>query len=131
MDDELLAHRELALEAAMHLGVVDGDRPLEHAVLGDLKHARVERGLDAAFHHERVAIADLDALDLDLRADDELRFLALVGRARTHLGPAAHHGLGGRRRCGRRRGRGVDGLILVLVLAELTFFAPAEEPVFL
>ena len=78
VDDELLAHRQLALEAAADLGVVDGDRALEHAVLGDLEHARVERRLDAAFDDQRVAVADLDALDLDLPADHELRLAARV-----------------------------------------------------
>src|SRR5262245_66336755 len=70
--DQLLAYRDLALEAAADLGLVDGDRALEYAVLGDLEHARVERGLDAAFDHQRVAVADLDALDLDVLADAHL-----------------------------------------------------------
>src|SRR5258706_1662213 len=78
VDDELLAHRELALEAAVDLGVVDRDRALEHAVLGDLEHARVEGRLDAAFDDQRIAVADLDALQLDVRADDQLRLAARV-----------------------------------------------------
>jgi hypothetical protein len=106
----------------MDLGIVDRDGALEHAVLRDLEDARVEGGLDAAFHHQRVAIADLDALDLDLGADDELGFLAL-------LAADVGFGFGGRGgRCvGSRHGRGGDWQIL----AERTFFAPAEEPVFL
>src|SRR6476661_2946254 len=63
-------------------------------------------------------------LDLDLRADDQLGFLALVARG-ARLGA----GLGGQGRCGGgSRGRRVDWLVL---LPERTFFAPAEEPVFL
>src|SRR5437867_1311743 len=54
VDGELLAYRQLALEAAVDLGVVDSDRALEHAVLGDLEHARVEGRFDASFDHERV-----------------------------------------------------------------------------
>src|SRR2546430_17042366 len=49
VDGELLAHRQLAFEAAVDLGVVDGDGALEHAVLRDLEHARVERRFHASF----------------------------------------------------------------------------------
>src|SRR3981081_2728972 len=96
VDHELLAHRQLAFEAAMDLGVVDRDRALEHAVRRDLEYARVEGRFDAAFNDERVAIADLDALQLDVGTDDELGFLALVGDLDRR----------GRRRRQRSYGRG-------------------------
>src|SRR5258706_15431037 len=98
VDHELLAHRQLALEAAADLGVVDRDRALEHAVLGDLEPARVEGRLDAAFDDQRVAIADLDALDLDLRTDDEPRLaagVAFVGRGGPPPVRARRRGGGG------------------------------------
>src|SRR5688572_31452604 len=79
LDHELLAHRDLAFEAAADLGLVDGDRALEHAVLGDFQNARVQRGVNTAFDHKRVAVADLDAFQLDVRTDHELGLLALVG----------------------------------------------------
>src|SRR4051812_41278587 len=69
VDDELLAHRELAFEAAVDLRLVDRDRALERAVLGDFEHARVESRLDAAFDDQRVAVADFYALQLDVRTD--------------------------------------------------------------
>src|SRR5258706_288884 len=122
VDHELLAHRELAFEAAVDLRLVDRDGALEHPMRGDLEHARVERRLDAAFHHQRVAIADLDALDLDLGADDELGFLALVGSRFRARGV-----VGGQRCCIRRRGFRRHRLILV----EHAVIAFAEETVFL
>jgi hypothetical protein len=72
MDDELLAHGEAAVEHAADLGDVDFGRALELALLGDLHQARIHGGFDQAFDHERVAIGDLDALELDVRADGEL-----------------------------------------------------------
>src|SRR5437879_683264 len=99
VDGELLAHRQLAFEAAVDLGVVDRDGALEHAVLRDLEHARVERGFHAAFDHQRVAVGDLGAFHLDVGADDQLRFLALFtlfrGEGRgCHVG--GRHGRGSR-----------------------------------
>jgi len=123
VNDELLAHRQLAFETAVDLGVVDGDRALEHAVLGDLEHARVERRFDAAFDDQRVAIADLDALDLDLRADDQLR---LAARVCLDLGDRFHRYIGGRGGgVGDRRGRAEETVVLLVVAVF------AEEAVFL
>src|SRR5688572_30436821 len=99
MDDELLADGELALEAAVDLGDVDARSALEHALLGDLDHAAVHGRLDAAFHDERVAIGDLDTLQLDVGPDDELAALALGGTGRR----------GGRMRALRRGGRELTG----------------------
>src|SRR5687767_12536800 len=119
VDDQLLAHRDLAFEAAANLGLVDGDGALEHAMLGDLEHARIERGFDTAFDDQRVAIADLDAFDLDVVADDQLRLLA-VSCLRLDDG----FGGRGRRSGGNRRGGR-------LRLPERLVAPVTEEPVFL
>jgi hypothetical protein len=72
VNDELLAHGEAAVEHAADFGDVDFGRALELALLGDLHQARIHGRFDQAFDHERVAIGDLDALELDVRADGEL-----------------------------------------------------------
>src|SRR5258708_12267988 len=66
VDHELLAHRQLAFEAAMDLGVVDRDGALEHAVRRDLEYARVEGPFDAPFNDEVAAIPDPHPLPLNI-----------------------------------------------------------------
>src|SRR5262245_53991313 len=61
VDDQLLARGQLAAEPAMDLGYVYRYHAVELALLGDLQHARVERGFEAAFDDERVAVDDLGA----------------------------------------------------------------------
>src|SRR5437016_14590055 len=55
VDGELLAHRQLAFEAAVDFGVVDGDGALAHAVLRTRGHARVVRHFHAAVDTQRIA----------------------------------------------------------------------------
>src|SRR3546814_2757147 len=74
------AGRQLAFEAAADLGCVDARRADEGAALGDLDDAAVHAGLDAALDHQGVAISDLDSLQLDVAADDELAALGLRRR---------------------------------------------------
>jgi hypothetical protein len=81
VDDELLAGGQLAFERAADLRDVDADGPGENPVLRDLDDAAVHRSFDAAFDHERVAVGDFDAFELDVRTDDETAtsgFLALL-----------------------------------------------------
>src|SRR6185437_6518422 len=70
VDHELLPRGHLAMEDAADLGDVDVDLAFEGAVLGDLDRAAHHRRLDAALDDERVAIVDLDTLQLDVRTDD-------------------------------------------------------------
>ena len=111
----------LAFEAAADLGLVDGDGALKHAVLGDLEDARVKGRFDALLDDQRVAVGDFDALHLDVGADNQLGFLALIGFLLRRGGGRGCRARG-RCRC-RRRGR--------LILAEWLVAPVSEEPVFL
>ena len=104
----------------MDLGDVDRHGALEHAVGGDLQHPCVERRLDAALDHQRVAVRHLHALHLDVGTDDQLGFLALVaasGFARRRRGRGGGAARRTDRRERRRRGHGRRGLALALRVA--------------
>ncbi|MNC90310.1 hypothetical protein D3C83_63920 [compost metagenome] len=75
----MLARRKFAFEAATDFGDVDADRSREHAVLGNLDYAAIHRSFDAAFDDERIAVGNFHALQLDVRADDQLAALGVVG----------------------------------------------------
>ena len=99
VDHEPAAHRELALEAAADLRDLDVRRALEGPLLGDLDGAAHHRRLHAALDHERVAVVDLDALELDVGADDEPRAGASSARwARLGAAPGTRR----RSRAGER-----------------------------
>ncbi len=92
-------------------------------MLGDLEHARVEGRLDAAFDDQRVAVADLDALQLDVRADDQLRLAARVGSLGRRDGGVRRGRVRGRRGGGGdRRGRAVEVVALLFALSEESVF---------
>jgi alkyl hydroperoxide reductase subunit F len=67
-----VAHGQVAVKAAADFRDVDLGRALERADLGDLHQARIHGRLDQAFDDQRVAVGDLDPLELDVGADDEL-----------------------------------------------------------
>src|SRR6266446_6221184 len=54
-------------------------RVIQIAVLGDLDDAAVHRSLHATFDHQRVAVGDLGALQLDVRTDDQLAHAFTAG----------------------------------------------------
>src|SRR5205085_1808509 len=94
---ELLAGSELALEHAADLSHVHVDLAVECAAFGDLDRAAYHRRLDAALDDERVAVLDLDALQFDIRPDDELAAALLGSRLcddrRFWRGHAGHRAL--------------------------------------
>ncbi len=105
VDDELEMGRQLAAELPVDLGDVDDRVAFERPGLRDLhalaRHAR----LDLAFDNDELAVADLDALQLHVSSDDELR-PAAGRRQRGRL----RRGRGGGRRCTDRCGtRGRPG----------------------
>jgi hypothetical protein len=67
-----LPHGEVAIELPVNLRDIDLSRALESAELRNLNHPRIHRRLDRALHHQGVAIGDLDALELDVRANGQL-----------------------------------------------------------
>src|SRR5712691_9204944 len=71
-NDQLLSRGQLALETPADFGDVDARLAHEDAVLGDLDDATVHRSLYAAFDHQRVAVGDLGAFQLDVRTDYQL-----------------------------------------------------------
>src|SRR5205814_7952630 len=69
-DQEPLAHRQIAFEAAAHLGLVDRSRALEQPRLGAIDiAAALQIGFDAALDDQLVARVDL-ARERDFAADD-------------------------------------------------------------
>jgi len=94
-DQQPLADRQIALEAAAHLRLVDRGRALEQAGLGNVDiPAVLQIGFDAAFDDQLVAGVDL-ARQRDLAADDQ----------RAHVGFAAAKAADRRDRRGARRFR--------------------------
>jgi len=81
----LFSRSELALETPSDFGDVDADLAHENAVLRDLDDTAVHRSLHATFDHQRVAVGDLGALQLDVRTDYQLAhgFTAGPGRLRS------------------------------------------------
>src|SRR5256885_2109825 len=94
-NDQLLSRSQLALETSPDFGDVDAGLAHENSVLGDLDDAAVHRGLHATFDHQRVAVRDLGALQLHVRADYQLAhgFPAGPGRFRAtaHVGFRTFH----------------------------------------
>src|SRR5688572_18723965 len=98
--DKVLARRQFALEAAADFRDVDPYRSRKYAVLGDLDHAAVHRGFHAAFDDEGVAVGDFDALQFDVRSDDQFAALTLFA-GDDRLRGLLNLGFGLRRRVGR------------------------------
>src|SRR5204863_9701742 len=71
-NDQLLSRGELALETPSDFSDVDTGLAHEDSVLGNLDDATVHRGLHATFDHQRVAVGDLGALQLDVRTHYQL-----------------------------------------------------------
>src|SRR6476620_11504091 len=70
-DHQLFTHGQVAIEFAADFRQVDFGRALEGALVGDLDHARIHGRFDTAFHHQGVAIGDLNAFELDVGTDDQ------------------------------------------------------------
>ena len=85
VDHQLLAHGQGAGEFAMDLGDVDLGRTVESPLLRDVNDARVHGRLHRAFHHQRVAVRDLDPLELDVGAHGQLA-AALLGHGTVRGG---------------------------------------------
>jgi hypothetical protein len=79
VDDQFVAHGQIAVEATADFGQIDLGGAAERALFGDLHQARIHGGLDRALDQQGVAIGDLNALQFDVRAHGELA-AALAGR---------------------------------------------------
>src|SRR4029077_4386958 len=84
-DEQLLAHRQLTLQAAANFGYVDARLAREHPALRYLYDPAVHRSLDAPLDDQGVAIGDLGALELDIGTYDQLARRPLVGSKRLRL----------------------------------------------
>jgi hypothetical protein len=109
VDHQALARRHLTLEVAANLGDLDVDLAVEGAGLGDLDRAAHHGRLDPPLDHERVAVVDLDALQLDVRTDDELAARGIVDACRDGFRRDRRRRRLGRCRNDRRRGMGCVG----------------------
>ena len=110
MNHELLARRQFALESPMDLGHVDPYLALEGAALGDSQHTTVHRRVNTPFDHQRVAVEDLRAAQLDLGTDDQAtvalaRLVAPAGRRITRGRSRRRHARSGLRHSARRTAR--------------------------
>ena len=82
----------------MDLGNIDFCRAMKRPVLRNLDDTRVHGGLHRALNHQRVAIRDLHAFELDIGAHSQLAAARLlrIGQRRLH---AAHGGAAALQRC--------------------------------
>src|SRR5690606_11835395 len=99
VNHEFFAYGQVAIEFATDFGDVDFCRTLECADLGDLDHARIHRCFDPAFDHQRVAIGNFNAFQLDVGTDDQLAADFVGAGCR---GCRLLHGLAGGARSQRR-----------------------------
>ena len=79
---EVFPDGEFAREPAADFRNIDAGGAREGAAGRNLNHSAVHRGLDVAFDDQRVAVGDLDAFQLDIRADDEAAALLIVALGR-------------------------------------------------